>query len=325
MTQPPLQSNADPARAPRLVRSRYTIPVVPPFRLDLTVSALRRLPTNPIDVITPDGRYLHAMPAVHHPAIVHVRQSDGAQIEVTIDADPADSNGHQRILALVARSLGVDRDLTEFYGAASRLPWLQPLAIQFRGVKPPRYRTLWESLVNAVVYQQVSLHAASAVVQRIIHAFGTLLESEGVPVYLFPEAEQVLAASDDALRGLGLSAGKLATLRRAADAIAAGTLDWDSLEQLPSAEVAERLRRIKGIGPWTATVILLRGLGRLDVFPMNDSGVTRNLSLTAGSAATDLKAMLEALGSQQGMLYFHLLLARLAARGEVGRPSLPPC
>jgi DNA-3-methyladenine glycosylase II len=223
----------------------------------------------------------------------------------------------------VARTLGVDRDLTEFYHAAASLPWLDPLAVQFRGVKPPRYRTLWEAFVNAVVYQQVSLHAASAVVQRVIRAFGTRLESEGVSVYLFPEAERVLAASDDDLRRLGLSAGKLATLRRAADAIAAGTLDADSLEQLPSAEAAARLRSIKGVGPWTATVILLRGFGRLDVFPMNDSGVTGNLSLAAGSNAVDLESILETLGAQKGMLYFHLLLARLAAKGEVGLPSVP--
>jgi DNA-3-methyladenine glycosylase II len=305
------------------VRSSYTLSVTQPFHLGFTVSALRRLPTNPVDVITPDGRYLHAMPATHHPAIVRVQQSAAAELELTIDAEAVDESDHPRIIALVARTLGVDRDLTEFYHAAASLPWLDPLAVQFRGVKPPRYRTLWEAFVNAVVYQQVSLHAASAVVQRVIRAFGTRLESEGVSVYLFPEAERVLAASDDDLRRLGLSAGKLATLRRAADAIAAGTLDADSLEQLPSAEAAARLRSIKGVGPWTATVILLRGFGRLDVFPMNDSGVTGNLSLAAGSNAVDLESILETLGAQKGMLYFHLLLARLAAKGEVGLPSVP--
>jgi DNA-3-methyladenine glycosylase II len=305
------------------VRSRYTIPVVPPFRLDLTVSALRRLPTNPIDIITPDGRFLHAMPAVHHPAIVHARQSGAAELEVTIDADPLDETDHPRFISVIARTLGVDRDLTEFYAAAAAIPWLHPLALQFRGLKPPRYRTLWEAFVNAVVYQQVSLHAASAVVQRIIQAFGTPLESEGVPVSLFPEAGRVLAAPDAELRGLGLSSGKLATLRRAADAIATGTLDSDSLEHLPSTDAAARLRSIKGIGPWTATVILLRGFGRLDVFPMNDSGVARNLSHATGSAAPDLTTMLETLGAQRGMLYYHLLLARLAGGGEVGRSSVP--
>jgi DNA-3-methyladenine glycosylase II len=78
------------------------------------------------------------------------------------------------------------------------------------------------------------------------------------------------------------------------------------------------LRSIKGIGPWTATVILLRGLGRLDVFPANDTSVARNLTLVGGSAPLDVKAVLEALGPDRGMLYYHLLLARLETRTERG-------
>ena len=82
------------------------------------------------------------------------------------------------------------------------------------------------------------------------------------------------------------------------------------------------LRRIKGIGPWTADVILLRGLGRLDVFPANDTSVASNIALVAGPAPFDTQTVLDALGPQRGMLYFHLLLARLEARGEIGHPSL---
>ena len=323
MTQRPahqsVAANADerPARAP------HTLPVSPPFRLDLTVSALRRLPTNPIDVLTADGRYLHAVPGPHRPRIVQVRQTNVAELEVTIDADPRDPIDHQEILSLVARTLGVNRDLSAFYHSSAALPWLDPLVQRLRGLKPPRYRSLWEAFVNAVVYQQVSLHAASAVVQRIIQAFGTPLESEGAELYLFPSMERVFDASDDTLRGMGLSAGKLATLRRAADAVDSGQLDAAALEELPSSEAAMLLRSIKGIGPWTATVILLRGFGRLDVFPMNDSGVARNLSLATGEAEANVGPVLETLGQERGMLYFHLLLARLEARGEVGRPSIP--
>ena len=78
---------------------------------------------------------------------------------------------------------------------------------------------------------------------------------------------------------------------------------------------------IKGIGPWTATVILLRGLGRLDVFPMKDSSVARNLAFVAGAVPLDIDRVLTALGPERGMLYYHLLLARLEARGEIGRVS----
>jgi DNA-3-methyladenine glycosylase II len=93
------------------------------------------------------------------------------------------------------------------------------------------------------------------------------------------------------------------------------------LEERSSVEAAALLRSIKGIGPWTATVILLRGLGRLDVFPMNDSGVARGLTFVGGSPP-QIENVLDVLGSQRGMLYYHLLLARLEARGELGPRNL---
>jgi len=80
------------------------------------------------------------------------------------------------------------------------------------------------------------------------------------------------------------------------------------------------LQGIKGIGPWTAAVILLRGLGWIDVFPGKDSGVATNATLVAGRPV-NVERLVEQLGPQRGMLYFCLLLARLDARGEIGRAS----
>ena len=126
-----------------------------------------------------------------------------------------------------------------------------------------------------------------------------------------------LSAPDSVLRGAGLSAGKLATLRRVADALQAGAIDEGQLERLPSPDAAVLLRSIKGIGPWTAVLILLRGLGRLDVFPANDTSVARNLTLVGGPAALDVEMLLNALGPERGMLYYQLLLGRLEARGHL--------
>lgn len=142
-----------------------------------------------------------------------------------------------------------------------------------------------------------------------------------VVLHGFPTVDRFQKASDDVLRAAGLSAAKLSALRRVADAIRSGILDEAALESLPSPDAATLLRRIKGIGPWTATVILLRGLGRLDVFPMNDSSVVRNLAFVAESVPADIDRVLTRLGPQRGMLYYHLLLSRLDARGDLGRAS----
>jgi DNA-3-methyladenine glycosylase II len=291
-----------------------------PYRLDLTVSALRRLSMNIVDVWTPDGEYVRALGGANRAVIARARQARAGVLSVTIDGDADD---HASSLAIVRRTLAVDRDLRDFDRSAATIPWLAPLVERMCGVKPPRYPGLWEACANSIVFQQVSLRAASTIMHRLIRAVGRSVEADGVPVplYLFPDADRVQDAPDEVLRRTGLSANKVATLRRVGDALASGTLDPTTLEGSASPDAAAVLRRIKGIGPWTAAVILLRGLGRLDVFPANDTSVASNMTLVAGGASIDAPRVLEVLGAQRGMLYFHLLLARLEARGEVGRPS----
>lgn len=294
---------------------RYEVPVAEPYRLDLTVCVLRRLSTNLVDVLTPQGVYLRALGDALRPMLVRVSSQQLGTLFVTLEGE---RRGHLRALETVRRMLGTDRTLREFDRGAARIPWLRPLALRMRGVKPPRYPTLWEACVNAIVFQQVSIHAASAILRRYVVTLGLPIElRDGPTLHAFPDTEVTLRANDDVLRATGLSTNKIAALRRVAEALVSGTLDERMLEERSSVEAAAMLRSIKGIGPWTATVVLLRGLGRLDVFPMNDSGVARGLAF-AGGSPPELENVLDVLGSQRGMLYYHLLLARLEARGELG-------
>jgi DNA-3-methyladenine glycosylase II len=285
------------------------------------VSVLRRLSTNVVDRFTPDGQYVRALSGIPRPVILRAKQlPDEGCLSVTIESD-AEQNAS--VLTLVCEMLGTDRDLAAFNLSASHIPWLDPLVARMRGVKPPRYPTLWEACANAIVFQQVSLRAASTIMQRVVLALGKPVEVAGLPTpcFTFPSVESFQGAKDELLRATGLSGGKLATLRRVAEALASGSLDQAIIGGATSPDAAAVLRRIKGIGPWTAAVILLRGLGRLDVFPANDTSVASNIALVAGSAPFNTQAVLDALGPQRGMLYFYLLLARLESRGEIGRPS----
>jgi DNA-3-methyladenine glycosylase II len=291
-----------------------------PFRLDLTVAVLRRFSTNVVDVATDDGAYRRALCGSVTPAIVTVRQRGPAELVVRVDSAPGDA---ERAFALVRRMLGTDRDLARFERGATAVPWLRDLARRMRGVKPPRYATLWEACVNAIVFQHVSLHSASAILRRTILEIGEPLAWEGVALHAFPTIDALLDAPDDTLRGTGLSAAKVAALRRVGETLRAGTLDEAMLEARSSGDASALLCEIKGIGPWTAAVILLRGLGRLDVFPAKDSGVARGLASLAGDEL-DLPDTLEKLGPERGMLYYHLLLARLETSGEVRTSRFRP-
>ena len=301
------------ARLPdRPASTPYSITVRAPYRLDLTVNVLRRLSANLVDVITPDGAYVRWLG--DGPEVIRVWQPSADTLSVEIEGGRRE---YPRLVALVRVMLGVEVDLTRFYRSASQVEWLHPLVSRMSGVKPPRYPTLWEACANAIVFQQISLHAASAIMGRLTRSLGEPIEHRGIPLYRFPGPVQVLRAPDSLLRGVGLSAGKRATLRRVAEALGEGALDETHLQKFPSPEIAARLRSIKGIGPWTAVVILLRGLGRLDVFPANDTSVARNLRLVGAPVAPDIEPLLDTLGPDRGMLYYHLLLARLETRGSL--------
>jgi DNA-3-methyladenine glycosylase II len=284
-----------------------------PFRLDMTANVLRRLSTNVVDRFD-GGIYRRLIGDAGATALVSIEQSAPDAIEVTIEGKGAKRYDPE---LLVARLLGTGVDLTSFYRAAAKVPWLAPLVRGAKGVKPPRYPSVWEACVNAIVYQQISIHAAGAILRRMIERYAESMPVDGEALYAFPGPKTFIDADAEDLRGLGLSVNKIVSVRHVARAILDGAIDEEVLTKMPTPELMESLTAHKGIGPWTAAVIALRGFGRLDLFPMNDSGVARSIKDLSGVADVDVEALLALLGKQRGMLYYHLLIGRLVARGDV--------
>jgi DNA-3-methyladenine glycosylase II len=274
---------------------------------------LRRLSTNVVDVF--DGTaYRRLLGDPQAPTLFTAHQVAPDAIAVHLEGPAADDID----LALVARRcLGTEADLSAFYAGAATVTWLNAIATAARGVKPPRYPSLWETACNAIVYQQVSIHAAGAILRRVIERHSTPVETGGVRLYPFPAPRTLLDADPAELRALGLSINKVNALKAVGEAIESGELDETALESLSTPALSEALVAHKGIGPWTAAIIALRGFGRLDVFPMNDSGATAGLRKLSGDPAIEAEPIIDALRPQQGMLYYHLLLGRLNATGEI--------
>lgn len=274
---------------------------------------LRRLSTNVVDVF--DGAvYRRLLGDPSNPTLFSATQSASDALTVTLEG-PQAARFDPEMLA--RRLLGTDLDLRAFSAGAKTIPWLHALARSARGVKPPRYPSLWETACNAIVYQQISIHAAGAILRRVIERYARPLERDGVRLHPFPSTETLLSAKPTDLRALGLSVHKINALLAVGEAIAASALDEAALELLPTPQLLDALVAHKGIGPWTAAVIALRGFGRLDVFPMKDSGATALLRKLSGDPDAQAEPILAALSPQQGMLYYHLLLGRLGATGEV--------
>lgn len=274
--------------------------------MDLTAEALRRLASNAVDVVAEDGTYYRALADDAGTSLVAVRAHGADEIEVR-----ASGRNAERWWPVVARMLGTQADLTQWRKRSARIPWLARLAKALDGVKPPRYATAWEACCHAVVFQQISIHAAAAIMRRVVERLGAAVEGSGVRCVPFPGPERLLAEPESELRACGLSANKVAHLRSVANAALDGSIDEAALEKRPTAAAAEALTQVRGLGPWSASVVMLRGFGRLDVFPMRDSGVARTVKLLSGDDDLDLDAVLDVLGPVRGMLYYHLLLGRL--------------
>ena len=119
----------------------------------------------------------------------------------------------------------------------------------------------YHTLLRAIVGQQVSVASATSMWTKLTAVVGNP-----------PEPVRLLAASDDDLRGAGLSRQKMAYARSLAEEVVSGRIDFANLPTDDEEAIAE-LVRVKGIGRWTAEVYLLFAEGRADIWPAGDLAV----------------------------------------------------
>jgi DNA-3-methyladenine glycosylase II len=124
-------------------------------------------------------------------------------------------------------------------------------------------RDAFAALLQTIISQQISIHAAAAIHRRFKALYGGRA----------PSARRLLATSDEELRGAGLSRPKVAYMRDLAQRVASRELAVSRLETMPDDEAIDALTSVKGIGIWTAEVFLIFRLGRLDVMPADDLGL----------------------------------------------------
>ncbi|MGH9089751.1 MAG: DNA-3-methyladenine glycosylase family protein [Acidimicrobiales bacterium] len=306
---------------------RIELEVRSPFRLDLTVWALRRRPHNTID--TWDGTtYRRTLVAGGGPVAVAVRQEpdDAAhppRLGVELrrrGGEPSDAAADQ-VRRTLERTLGLGADLAGFYDLARSDERLDQLARRCSGVRPPRFPSAFEALVNAVACQQLSLTVGIHLLDRLAFVYGP---TAGVRAATpgFPTSEHLAGAEPSHLRRLGFSQAKARTLVLLARRVASGTLDLDALEHLSDDRAVAALVALPGIGRWSAEYVLLRGLGRLHVLPGDDVGarnsLRRRFGLSADAGYDDLAALATRWSPFAGMVYFHLLLDGLAVAGHLG-------
>jgi DNA-3-methyladenine glycosylase II len=128
----------------------------------------------------------------------------------------------------------------------------------------------FESLLEAILYQQLHGKAAATIHRRVREYFGG-----------DPAPQPLIDTPDERLRACGVSGNKIKAMKDLAAKTLDGTVPTHAaIKKMSDADIVERLTEVRGIGPWTVEMLLIFRMGRPDVLPVTDYGVRKGYALT---------------------------------------------
>lgn len=294
-----------------------------PFRLDLTAWALRRRPENKVDRWDGDTyRRVICIQDEHVEISVCQRgRPDIPHLAVNVRGGRNVARVKPEIVAVLTRMLGFRVDLTPFYRMAARDPQLRELAQRYRGLKPVRFPTVFEALANAFACQQFTMAAGIQLLNRLANLGSVTMETPDGKMFGFPRPADLLRLSSGTFRRLGFSRQKARAFHDLSRGILARQFDFQTLTNWSNEEAMKFLLGLRGVGRWTAEYVLLRGLGRLDVFPGDDVGAQNRLAKWLHRRKPmDYAIVNRALRRWRpyaGFIYLHMLMESLRAAGRI--------
>ena len=283
---------------------------------------LRRRPDNAIDRW--DGRFYRRILAFDgllvEVSVRQTRSSDEPQLEVTAVCERRrPSKLKEKLTAILERTLGLQVDLSGFYEMARDDLKIGALVRRFNGFRPPRFPTVFEALVNAIACQQLTVLVGIMLLNRLARTRGMAFGPSPAAAFAFPTPEELASARPETLGALGFSRQKASALIRLGRECAGDASHFEALAELDDRQAVTRLLELHGIGRWSAEYTMLRGLGRLNLFPADDVAGVRNLhrwlKLRKIPDYKRARRLLSRWHPYEGLLYFHFLLAKLDSRG----------
>ena len=208
----------------------------------------------------------------------------------------------------------LDFDLCSFYKDIENDPAMHQITSQLYGLKNPTTPTVFESLVDSIVEQQISIKVAITIEHRLAKKFGDQLDIDGKTYFVFPTPQNIAVASISEVQQVGLSMRKAEYIQNAAKLIAEGKLNLEQMknEKNPDRIISE-LDEIRGIGVWTAELTMLRGMQKLDALPADDFGIRRVISryYCQGKPIKTVEAreIAKVWGRWKGLAAYYLIIA----------------
>lgn len=233
-------------------------------------------------------------------------------LRIRILAGPDDERIGGAIRSLVMRQFGTDLDLAPFYRLADSDPVLFKLTNHFRGMRIPQSAAVYETLISAILEQQINLSFAHQVKLALIEKYGRAIEFEGRRYNSFPLPAALAIVTPRELRRIQISGPKARYIIAISRAVLDGSLDLEGLRALSPSATHARLVEQKGVGPWTAQYVGMRALGHLDCLPAADVGLQKAIQRFYGlrklPSAKRVAQMARAWAGWRSHATFHLWL-----------------
>ena len=208
-------------------------------------------------------------------------------------------------------------DYSAFIARLAGWPRLKSLALKYAGVRPGRFLSLYEALVDTVIKQRIALKAALRIQARLVRAFGRKVVMEGREFYSFPEPEALARAAPDKVRALGLTRAKARTIREIAAAALEGRLPSLGDAVKDPWGTAKELTKLWGVGDWTAELAVAQVHPLFPIGPRTDLAVRRGLARVMGEGSEGaVERVIDLLGDFAGLVMYLAALDYEMSKGR---------
>lgn len=259
---------------------RYKVIPRRPYSLARTAARLARFPER-VDLFE-EGVFRRLVFVKRKPLLLEVRQEGSpsrATLRLTLHGDAARTpEARTAVAEVLERVLGTSTDVRPFYLRFRDDPLLGPIIREHFGLRVAGRLRLWDTLIQIVLSQQINLTFAHDILCELVQRYGRRARIDGAHYFAFPTTRRFAALSETELRGFRLSRAKASTLIGLARAFEAGEIADEAIGAMDDETAVEFLMSFKGVGRWTAEFALLRGGGRVDIFPGGDLGVVKYLA-----------------------------------------------
>jgi DNA-3-methyladenine glycosylase II len=251
--------------AKRLCMKTFTIPVPAEFDFRLSLDFLKRSPREILHRCE-ETSVTKLLKVGQDVVLFNVQQHDDDNLRVHVLNTKLTLSIKKTLEEYIRDWFDLDTDIKPFYALSAKDKYMKDLVEKYHGYRIVGQPDLFESIIWAVLGQQINLQFAYTLKQRFVEHFG-------VDYHLFPRPDVVSVLNDEVLLPLQFSRQKSKYVITISEAFASNEISKEKLAGLSLQDAKEKLMKIKGIGNWTANYALMKTFHYTDAFPLEDAGV----------------------------------------------------